>query len=207
LLRNLVVTTHSIGTTILAALSTALGLPESLRFEKFHGADTLSNSTLACNKHPKHNVTDPNIGHNAHTDIGTVTILFTPQWGLQALPPGTDKWAFIQPLPEHAVIVVGDSLRHMSQNKIRPCLHRVVPIPGTIEQEDRYSFMYFLRPDRDAVFRDSEGNEYTSEQWHQVKTANFRKNHDSMASSLQTGQAGYLGLWDTTVVSTVENGS
>ncbi|KAI9769570.1 MAG: hypothetical protein M1839_003642 [Geoglossum umbratile] len=198
LLESLVNTIHSIGITILEALSTALGLPTDQRFEKFHGIDTLTNSMLGCNKHPKHRQTDPNIGHLSHTDTGSITILFTLQWGLQIFQPGTGKWEFIQPLPEHAVINVGDSLRHMSRNKLHSGLHRVVPAPepGSIEQEDRYSFMYFLRPDRDTVFCDQDGNEYNAAQWHDLKTQNYRKDHTMISPSLQTGRKEYLGLWD-----------
>jgi isopenicillin N synthase-like dioxygenase len=191
---------HSINTTILAALSIALGLPESQRFEKFHGIDTLSSSIFACNKHPKHNATDPDIGHNAHTDIGCVTILFTSEWGLQTLHRGTDEWAYVQPLPEHAVIGIGDTLRYMSQFRLHSNLHRVVPTTGTIEQQDRYSFMYFMRPDRNTTVKGPEGNEYTYEHWHETKTANFRNDHNTIASLVQTGRKGFLGLWNATLL-------
>jgi isopenicillin N synthase-like dioxygenase len=175
----------------------ALGLPKDKSFERFHGVDTLSNSVIAASRHPRHRLTDPNIGHLAHTDIGSLTILFTSQWGLQILNPGTGKWGFVQPLSEHFVINVGDSLRFLSHNRLRSCLHRVVPVPepGTIEQDDRVSFMYFLRPDRNTVFRDPDGNEYSSEQFHNLKTVNYRQNHQLISPSLQTGQKGYLGLW------------
>lgn len=200
-------TSQFIATTILAALSTALGLGEGQRFEESHGSDTLSHSILACNKHPKHRATDPNIGHPAHTDLGSITILIAPQWGLQVLSPGSEKWAFVAPLPEHVVINVGDSLRHMSQNKLRSSLHRVVPNPATIEQEDRYSLSYFLRPDRDAVFHDAEGNVYTTDQWHDLKTVNQRRNHGEMMPLLQTGKRGLLGLWSTAATSAIQSGN
>jgi isopenicillin N synthase-like dioxygenase len=195
---------HSINTTILVALSTALGLPESKRFEKFHGNDTLSSSVFACNKHPKHNATDPDIGHNAHTDIGSVTILFAPKWGLQTFQPGTGEWAYVQPLPEHVVIGIGDALRYMSQSRLHSNLHRVIPMTGTIEQQDRYSFMYFMRPDKNTAFKDSEGNAHTYEERHALKTANFRNNHDAMASYVQTGRKGFLGLWNAPTTNTLD---
>lgn len=37
---------------------------------------------------PSNPVTDKNIGHQKHTDISSLTLLFSEQWGLQIRPPG-----------------------------------------------------------------------------------------------------------------------
>jgi isopenicillin N synthase-like dioxygenase len=188
-------TSQSIGITILSALSSALGVPETERFEKFHGSNTLTNSMLAFNRHPEHNADDRDIGHNTHTDVGSIAILFASQWGLQALDSRTEQWQFIRPLEGHVVVNVGDALRHMSRNRLQSSLHRVVPIPGIIEQEERFSLVYFMEPDRGTIFRDQGGNEYTAEQWHDLKMASFKKSHEAIEASLQTGQAVLPGLW------------
>lgn len=51
------------------------------------------------------------MGHNKHTDIGTLTLLFTEQLGLQLelQHPGSDEWEFVAPLAGHAIVNVGDS--------------------------------------------------------------------------------------------------
>lgn len=170
-------------------------MPDGEQYEKFHGSNTLTNSMLAFNRHPEHNSTDADIGHSAHTDVGSIAILFAHQWGLQALEPTGKKWEYIRPLPGHVVVNVGDALRFMSGNRLRSSLHRVVPIPGVIEQEERHSLVYFLEPDRGTTFRGVDGHKYTAEEWHDMKMASFRKSHEAMECSLQAGVAEPMGHW------------
>lgn len=150
---------------------------------------------LAFNKHPEHKSTDVDIGHSAHTDVGSIAILFATQWGLQAMEPTSQRWEYIRPLPRHVVVNVGDALKYMSGNRLRSSLHRVVPIPGVVKQEERLSLVYFLEPDRGTTFRGLNGHEYTAEEFHDMKMASFRKSHEAMEAALQTGEAGSLGHW------------
>src|SRR5438045_3384577 len=126
-------------TAILVALSAALGLEGPARFENCHNEDAPSNCALGMNKYPKRSKTDLNLGHNAHTDVGSITLLFCSEWGLQVLSPKTGKWAYVVPLAGYAIVNVADSLRFLSGNRLRSCLHRVVPYAGC-EERERYSF-------------------------------------------------------------------
>jgi hypothetical protein len=70
-----------------------------------------------------------------------------------------------------------------------------VPVPGSIEQEERYSLVYFLEPDNETIFSGLEGVEYSTETWHNLKMTSFKKSHEAMEASLQTGYTGFLGTW------------
>jgi isopenicillin N synthase-like dioxygenase len=88
-LENAIAGSNIITKTILSALSTGLGLSGAARFENTHRNHRPSTSTLAMMHYiPSNPVTDKNIGHQKHTDISSLTLLFSEQWGLQIRPPG-----------------------------------------------------------------------------------------------------------------------
>ncbi|KND92420.1 Gibberellin 20 oxidase 4 [Tolypocladium ophioglossoides CBS 100239] len=169
---------NTIARQLLASLATAMRLPPAERFETFHQTSEDSNSVLVLLRYPY----DPpaqqskSVGHNKHTDIGSITVLFTDQWGLQVMAADSQQWEFVAPRPGCAIINVGDSLRFLSQKKLRSCLHRVVPVDG--QTSDRYTIAYFLRPDNRVSFIDSNGELVTAEHWHDVKYEVFRATHE-----------------------------
>lgn len=179
---------HKITKTLLACLSDALQLTGTNRFEESHRDDQPNNTTLVLLHYPK-NTQETNIGHNKHTDIGSITLLFTAQWGLQVFTPEAKEWAFIQPKPNgHAIINVGDSLRFLSGKRLHSCLHRVIPVNGRFQEEDRYSIAYFLRPESGVTYVDSDGRNVTAKQWHDEKYVMFAKSHSEQeASTMLTG--------------------
>jgi len=190
-------TSHYIGLEILIALSNVLGMEGDMRFESFHNKNAPSNCALGLNMYPKRSNNGPNLGHNAHTDVGSITLLFCSDWGLQVQSQEPKKWAYVTPREGHAIVNVADSLRFLSGSRLRSCLHRVVPHARSSEDRPRYSFAYFLRPDRNAILKDASGNEWTAQQWQESKYINFRQTHEvQRTSSLQTGEKGVLGLWD-----------
>ncbi|KAL2869025.1 gibberellin 20-oxidase family protein [Aspergillus lucknowensis] len=173
--------------TMLSCLSTSLGLTGESRFETSHRNEHKSNSTLAMFRYlPGDMQTSKEIGHQKHTDIGSFTLLFSEQWGLQVLPPGSDTWGFVEPREGHAVINVGDSLRFASGHKLYSCIHQVVPFNNT---EDRYSVAYFLRPESEAKYLDSQGRWVTASQWHDEKYDLFKATHadQRLANSMLVG--------------------
>jgi isopenicillin N synthase-like dioxygenase len=88
-LENAIAGSNIITKTILSALSTGLGITGAARFENTHRNHRPSTSTLAMMHYiPSDPVTDKNIGHQKHTDISSLTLLFSEQWGLQIRPPG-----------------------------------------------------------------------------------------------------------------------
>lgn len=169
--------------TLLGCLSDALGLNGEARFEESHREGEPTNTTLVLLKYPK-NANSTNLGHNKHTDIGSITVLFSSEWGLQVFTPGSKKWAYVQPRPDHAIINVGDSLRFLAGKKLVSCLHRVIPLNGTSQDEDRYSIAYFRRPESNIKFDDVNGIKITAEKWHDDKYVMFGEPHAKQEASM-----------------------
>jgi len=180
-LENAIAGSNIIGKAILSGLSTALGLKGAERFENLHRNHRPSTSTLAMMHYiPSDPITDHNVGHQKHTDISSLTVLFAEQWGLQIKPPGAKSFGFVEPRPGTAVINVGDSLRFASKHTMQSCIHRVVPLDST---EHRYSIAYFLRAEDDTMFKDSEGRYVTAGQWHDEKFMAFLASPDVQAKA------------------------
>ncbi|KAI0151455.1 2og-Fe oxygenase family protein [Pestalotiopsis sp. NC0098] len=153
--------------TILSALSTGLGLSGAARFENSHRNDRPSTTTMAMMHYiPSDPSVAQKIGHQKHTDISSLTLLYSNQWGLQIRPPRAREFGFVEPRPGCAVVNVGDSLRFASGHRMQSCIHRVVPFDPA---EHRYSIAYFLRAEDDTMFTDSEGRYITAGQWHDEK--------------------------------------
>lgn len=170
-LENAISGNNIISKAILAALSTASGLSGKDRFENLHRNHRPSTSTIAMMHYiPSDPAKDQNVGHQKHTDISSLTVLFTEQWGLQIRPPGTKEFGFVEPKKGMAIINVGDSLRFASGHTFQSCIHRVVPYDYS---EHRYSVAYFLRAEDETMFQDSEGRYVTSRQWHDEKFMAF----------------------------------
>jgi len=167
ILENAIAGCNVVTKTILSSLSTALGLNGAGRFENSHRNDRPSTTTLAMMHYiPSDPTIAQRIGHQKHTDISSLTLLFSQQWGLQIRPPGAREFGFVEPKDGCAIINVGDSLRFASGHKMQSCIHRVVPFDPT---EHRYSIAYFLRAEDDTMFTDSEGRYITAGQWHDEK--------------------------------------
>ncbi|EKD19996.1 uncharacterized protein L3040_002326 [Drepanopeziza brunnea f. sp. 'multigermtubi'] len=167
ILENAIAGSNIITKTILSALSTGLGLTGKDRFENSHRNERPSTSTLAMMHYiPSNPVTEKNIGHQKHTDISSLTLLFSEQWGLQIRPPGAKEFGFVAPKVGSAIVNVGDSLRFASGHTMQSCIHRVVPLDHA---EHRYSIAYFLRAEDETMFTDSNGRFVTAGQWHDEK--------------------------------------
>ncbi|KAJ5403546.1 2OG-Fe(II) oxygenase family oxidoreductase [Penicillium cosmopolitanum] len=188
---------HGYTECILSILSKALGLPNDLK--DCHRKDKPSSANIALLKYLPWNSDAERIGNMAHTDMGTLTVVFTQSEGLQALlpgPSGGDEWSYIPPRPGHAIVNVGDSLRFLSNGALASSLHRVIPPPPPHSPgQDKFSCIYFLRPEFDAKFTDNGGRQVTSVEWHNQKYSLFREasldpvQHGAML----TGRKGFLG--------------
>lgn len=168
---------HFVLKSILACLSTAIGLEGSKRFEDDHDDKVPSKSSLLFIHHPVSETVpgEGQLGHYAHTDLGSLTLLFTKQPGLQVLSPDTRKWQWIEPRKKYAIVNVGDTLRFESGCRFRSSVHRVLPPSGKMK-DDRYSSPYFLRAANKAEFKDIDGNVKTVEEWHARKFESFDQN-------------------------------
>lgn len=91
----------------------------------------------------------------AHTDLGSVTLVWNVLGGLQILPPGSTDyetgWQFVKPLSGCAMVNMGDAMVKFSDGIVRSNLHRVAYALGEQAMCDRYSLIYFSRPEDDVV--------------------------------------------------------
>ncbi|KAI9685954.1 MAG: hypothetical protein M1820_010709 [Bogoriella megaspora] len=130
--------------TIHASLSKALALDVGQRFEDYHRAAKASPCLLRMLKYHPQPIEERGPPQTPHTDLGSLTILFTKQPGLQVLPKGAHEWAFVEPKSGHAIVNVGDGLSMMTNGLFQSCLHRVSPLPDQ-SMQTRYSIAYLQR--------------------------------------------------------------
>jgi isopenicillin N synthase-like dioxygenase len=165
---------HAATMLILSILSEQL----SLNLVTYHQSDSASRTTLSMFRYPKQDPREmaSSVGHNKHTDLGTLTFLLCEQWGLQVLSPQIRQWAFVAPKPGSAVVNVGDTLRFLSGLRFRSAIHQVAPM-DEYQRQDRYSIVYFLRMDDYVPLTDHMGNAMTAREWHDKKFDVFREPH------------------------------
>lgn len=168
---------HAALITVLKCLSIGMNLDETERFENKHRPNEPACTTMVLFRYPRQVVDGEGIGHNVHTDIGSLTLLYCQDWGLQLLSPENNEWGFVEPRPGHTIINVGDSLRFLSNNQLRSCVHRVIPLTER-QETDRYSIAYFLRAEDQSVFVDSKKRELSARSWHDEKYEVFRQPHE-----------------------------
>ena len=86
----------------------------------------------------------PQLGAGAHTDYGSITLLFQDEVGGLELLGAEGTWQAAPPVPGAAVINTGDLMERWTNGRYRSTLHRVRPIAGG---RDRYSIALFVDPD------------------------------------------------------------
>ncbi|KAI1335854.1 Clavaminate synthase-like protein [Xylariaceae sp. FL0016] len=179
---------HYVTRTLLDRLSNAMGLKGEQSLNRFHRSDCPSKSALAFLHYIPTDPTGENAGHNMHTDYGTLTLVFAPQRGLQALVPRTPgktelAWQHVEPRPGCAIVNVADALRFLTHDRLRSAVHQVHPLPG----QDRYSVTYFLRPSDDTEIVDGEGQHINVMDWYQKKNNMYEASYKSQDRSLLIG--------------------
>ncbi len=180
---NFISESHFTVLKLLECLSDGMGLTGAARFENSHRPNIPARTTMVLFRYPRQVQDGAGIGHNMHTDIGSLTLLFCEDWGLQLLSPETGQWGFVAPKPGHAIINVGDSLRFLSGHKLASCVHRVLPITDR-QEVHRYSIAYFLRPEDDAIYVDSKGRQLSAKTWHDEKYNVFREPHEKQEQDM-----------------------
>lgn len=136
---------QQIALPLLQALALALDLPEMYLVDR-HG----QNFFLRLLHYPP--LSKPAMSEQlragAHTDYGTITLLFQdPVGGLEILTRGGD-WLPAPTLPETIVVNIGDALQRWTNHRLRSTPHRVVLPPD--RQQERYSIALFCDPNPDV---------------------------------------------------------
>ncbi|CAF1287434.1 unnamed protein product [Didymodactylos carnosus] len=153
-LKQFIIKSHDIVLVILEILSTKLGLdphalPDLHRLTHPSGDQLRLTKSIIC---PFQQQLSPHVALGAHTDFGSVTILFNRLGGLQVLKPD-GEWTYVRPLPDHAIVNLGDAMVKLSNGLLKSNIHRVVAPPWlSVEDEvvDRFSVVYFSRPENDV---------------------------------------------------------
>lgn len=175
---------HYILKCLLDNISTSLGFKGDRSLLNYHRDDDPSKSTLYFLHYPAATLEKAGVGQNMHTDVGSLTLLFAPQWGLQALSPDSGEWEWVEPRPGHAVVNVGDTLRFMSGKRLRSALHRAVQAEGV----DRSSISYFLRANDSTEFKDSDEAGTDAKAWFLRKYETYELSHEAQRKeSVLTG--------------------
>ncbi|KAI0751880.1 Clavaminate synthase-like protein [Daedaleopsis nitida] len=145
-LRLFVQKSHEINLLLLDILNDRLGLPKRTLAD-LHKLKLHSRSVARVIYAP------PQVGSNdqfhlltPHTDFGSLSFLHNRLGGLQVLLPGSEQWFFVKPLPGHAICNIGDALNIFSGGLLRSNIHRVVPPPKAQAIFERWSVVYFTRP-------------------------------------------------------------
>lgn len=168
---------HATGLVILAILAAKLGI-DPATLPGFHRITEESGDHIRMTHGPARKTAhEPEIQTPGHTDFGSVTILFNWLGGLQvwsepgrggsfenvvdpdstaATDGGADRprWLWVRPPPpNHAIVNLGDAMVKWTGGVLCSGRHRVVPAPGDQGKFDRYSIVYFVRPEDKCVLK------------------------------------------------------
>lgn len=153
---------HETGEKILKLLAKGLKIDESKGGENWfvdrHQVDKESGSILRFLYYPGQKKQDPEtvIRAGAHTDYGTVTLLFQKpnEEGLEIFSPVTKKWTPVLFVPSKdpkyappLIVNIADLLSFWTAGILKSTIHRV-KFPASVQAsgKDRYSIVYFLHP-------------------------------------------------------------
>ncbi|KAL4816197.1 hypothetical protein BDW67DRAFT_175686 [Aspergillus spinulosporus] len=106
--------------------------------------------------HPRSEKEDLEAGNlwaKGHTDYNTLTFLFhQPIAGLQVLSPD-GEWRYVRSDPDKIVVNIADALEYLSGGFLKSTVHRVVRPPADQVDQDRFSLIYFARPEARVLMK------------------------------------------------------
>ncbi|BFZ54745.1 hypothetical protein PYCC9005_001782 [Savitreella phatthalungensis] len=125
-------------------------------FSRRHNAERLSGTTLRLLYYPelKHELRDGEARAGAHTDYGSMTLLFQKpgQSGLE-IATSAQSWSPVPPPAADSrgelpiLVNIADQLQLWTSGVLRSTMHRVT----ATYTGDRYSIAYFAHPDDDTI--------------------------------------------------------
>ena len=86
----------------------------------------------------------------AHSDYGSLTLLFQDNVGGLEVLSAEGKWIAAPAIPGAVLVNTGDLLQRWSNDVFRSTRHRVALPQGEDAGRDRYSIAFFCQPDADA---------------------------------------------------------
>jgi isopenicillin N synthase-like dioxygenase len=142
-----ITTLTNLSQTLMQLFALALDLEENWFNDKIDQPRTI----LRClNYPPITHQEKTNTRAGAHTDYGTLTILWSPDSrGLQA-QNRQGEWVDVIADPAHFIINIGDLMMNWTNDRWLSTLHQVVPHPETTTRR-RQSLAFFHNPNPDAL--------------------------------------------------------
>ncbi|KAF9888980.1 hypothetical protein FE257_008150 [Aspergillus nanangensis] len=157
---------NRVANTILSVLEQNLQLSAG-SFTDLHRLTDSSGDFLRVLRYPAAEADDgkpDNARFPAHKDAVSIAMLFTWVGGLQIADPEAvhqaqggpvpeESWRWVQPLPGHAIVNLGEAMEIFSNQVLRSGLHRVVKAPGPQVAHDKYSVLLVVRPRDDTLMQ------------------------------------------------------
>lgn len=194
-LRDYMTKSHKIALAILEILSENLGL-DSQTLPNLHRFMQPSGDQLRLTKsvmNPMQTEIHPDVSLGAHTDFGSITILFNRLFGLQVLA-ANKEWLYVPPLSGHAVVNLGDAMVKLTGGVLKSNVHRVVTTPGLTRVTDRYSVVYFSRPEDNVEMKSllnnvvDNDNLLTAKEWVARRVRNIQTRNYIDETSYETSR-------------------
>ena len=136
-----------IASDVMAAFAIALDLPKGFFDERHTG---LTQTLRLLHYPPVKYVSEGQLGAGAHTDYGTLTVLFQDAAGGLQVQGLDGKWIDAPPIPGTVVINTGDLISRWSNDFFKSTPHRVVPRPAAMKN-GRLSIAFFSDPDPEVI--------------------------------------------------------
>ncbi|ESK86571.1 hypothetical protein Moror_9799 [Moniliophthora roreri MCA 2997] len=132
--------------TILRILAIGMDLPEET-FVEMHRFESPGESSVRFMKYYPRTGAEETLTRNVwlkgHTDIGSITILWSqPISGLQILSPD-GVWRYIKHIENALVVNTGDVMQLLSGGFYKPTIHRVIQPPKDQTDLERLGVFYF----------------------------------------------------------------
>ena len=134
---------------VLQLLAHVLQASPDIFIDKHRWDDDCSSFLRYLKYHPRSSETNKkydNIYTRAHTDFGSITMLFSNEVGGLEIQTSDGQWYATDYVPEGVVVSFADIISVWSKGYVRSCMHRVVSPPAEQEHLERFSLIYFLRP-------------------------------------------------------------
>lgn len=136
-----------ISSDVMAAFALALKLPDGFFDERHTG---LTQTLRLLHYPPSKHVNEGQLGAGAHTDYGTLTVLFQDDAGGLQVQGLDGEWIDAPPIPGTVVINTGDLIARWSNDFFKSTPHRVVPRPAAMKN-GRQSIAFFSDPDPEVL--------------------------------------------------------
>ena len=146
-MRNFYKHVRLIASDVMSAFAIALDMPESFFEEKHSG---LTQTLRILHYPPVKNISEGQLGAGAHTDFGTITILFQDSKGGLQVQHLNGEWIDAPPIDGTVVVNTGDLISRWSNDFFKSTPHRVVPRPAAMKN-GRLSIAFFSDPDPDVI--------------------------------------------------------